>query len=30
MTIYIADSYWLHQNYEWTHMELYGKQKIVK
>ena len=29
-TIYIVDSYWRHQNYEWTHVELCSKQKIVK
>ena len=30
MTIYIVDSHWRHQNYEWTHMELCSKQKSVK
>ena len=30
MAIYIVDSYWKHQNYEWTHMELCSKQQIVK
>ena len=28
MTIYIVDSQWRHQNYEWTHMELCSKQKV--
>ena len=28
MTIYIVDSHWRHQNYEWTHMELCSKQKV--
>lgn len=26
MTIYIVDSKWRHQNYDWTHMELYSKK----
>ena len=30
MTIYIVDSHWRHQNYEWTHVELCTKQKSVK
>lgn len=30
MTIYIVDSHWRNQNYEWTHMELCSKEKTVK
>ena len=27
MTIYVVDSHWRHQNYEWTHIELCSKKK---